>query len=274
MPDNRISPGLVTATGGRLLTRLRDQADMNRAAIERIRAVPPMKKPAVLTGRAFDSVTGFWNYSWTEQGYDERGLRYTKPGGMTGTTTWNPAVAYGDGHLPTTFPQEVTIRRRGLSSSRGVVWEFPWFCGCTAGTGSGSGGVTNACCPGIQIPLDLYATILAPGCSCFDGQTFAMTFGGSGQWSGGLTNVCTDGSTAQPYVTNTARLECVLGGWVLTWLETFSSLGGGTYACSFGSIASQSTTCAPFSFVGNGTFGNLHGTCPCNGIAYQLIITG
>lgn len=266
MPDSRISPGLVTATGGRLLTRLRDQADMNRAAIERIRAVPPLKKPAVLTGRAFDSVTGFWNYSWTEQGYDERGLRYTKPGGQSGTTTWNPAVAYGDGTLPTTFPQEVTIRRRGLSASRGVLWEFPWYCACEMGTGSGSGGgdggVLTTCCAN-RIPRDLYGTFYStPACTCWDAisvKRFDWDGGSSTSWS-----YHPDFGMCSTTTVTEMSLFCSSG----VWGFAFSSIGD----CI--PIASSITvTCIPFSALVKVTLTG--GSCSaCAGSDLYIIITG
>lgn len=291
MPDDRIQPGIVTATGSRLIDRLRIQADANRAFLERMRAVPPLKKPAVLTGRAFDSVTGFWNYSWSEQTYNDAGLRVTKASGFTGSTTWNPAVAYGDGNLPTTFPQEVTIRRRGVSSSRGVVWEFPWFCGC--GTGSSGSGVGIVCCGNVLLPISLLATVVVyPGgiggfggndCDCLDGvvvelrlRTTGLPPGANYVWENTSASIC--GKTWLIQLTNVDTtcwqlrfdpnnpLECN------TTQLSQPSEPPSPIVCN--STAKLCWSCNPFAVWGYWLLRQTSpGSCPCDNSTFEVIVT-
>lgn len=72
---------------------------------------------------AYDATTGY--YSWTEQAFDEDGIRYDKPEGLSGTPTYMPALPLASaGNYPiTTFPAQVWLRPVIVAGTLGQVWE-------------------------------------------------------------------------------------------------------------------------------------------------------
>jgi hypothetical protein len=73
---------------------------------------------------AYDSGTGY--YSWTEQAFTTTGTRYDKPGGLSGTATYMPAIPLGsaNGFQPTDFPVQVWLRPVIVAGNLGQVWEI------------------------------------------------------------------------------------------------------------------------------------------------------
>lgn len=77
--------------------------------------------PVAIT--AVTDVAGVYTYSWTEQATDANGQWATKSGGMTGTSTFQPAYEANNLSL-TVFPFFTTLRRRVIIPSLGPVFEF------------------------------------------------------------------------------------------------------------------------------------------------------
>jgi hypothetical protein len=258
-------------------------AEHNRRTLEN--RPPPAaaeKFPAEITGRTFDPVAGEWEYAWTEQTYSAAGARITKPGGRTGGTAWSPARPYGDGTALGRFPFPTTLRRRILTATKGPVYEFPYYCACVAGSGSGSGddGVETTCCPGVKIPKHLHVTILAPDCACFAGQSFKLT--GPGFWtdlgemaSDPWTGACRTGDESdfmEALCNGPNGFQIGIGGG--------ASVPPGSTGCGLaggGLLTPISFTCSPFSAVYQDVIRSTNDDpaypCPCAGKTFTVIIT-
>jgi hypothetical protein len=267
MPDDKIRPGIPTPSFARKIMELQRQAAENARALQKIQKPHNPTFPAVLTARTFDSATGWSAYDWTEQQFSTNGLRETKPGGRTGTSTWQPAVSYGDGTVLGTsdLPKEVWLRERAHSATRGLVHEFPWYCACVAGrSGSGSGGGNfSECCPDVALPNTLFATFMAPGCPCLDGLVVPVPLDNPSpaEWAI-TTSIC-----GVPWrITIFGFIGCQV---VAAPIEAASN-------CSASGFAFGPVICDPFSATATATLNNApfgFPDCPCDSISYEVIVT-
>lgn len=253
----------------RKLVRL---AQRNRARLDGMIRTDLDRFPAKLTGKTFDTMHGVWAYSWTKRTYNANGLRVDDDS-VSGTADWMPAYSFGDGwpvgEQDLQNGVDVWLRRRLVTSDRGPVYEFPWYCACTAGGSNAGGGIQTTCCDN-TIPTDLYAVITSATCACVDGLTFTLTWNGS-EWTGTLGRLsCEDANLA----TRTWSLTCTGGNWLLTTTEL--RIGSGV-ACSFGGHTRDSVNsmCSPFLEKWSGTMQNVIGfdPCSCDGLDWTIYIT-
>lgn len=136
MAKKKITPGFVYPSEAEALTQAMATIGQQgqRMATGRESNEERVCIPVSITAR--DSGTGY--YSWTEQTYDASGVRITRPGGLTGTHTFNPLRLLGDTVL-TTFPVEGLIVRAIGTATKGVVYEAAAVEG-DSDTGGGGGG--------------------------------------------------------------------------------------------------------------------------------------
>lgn len=120
MAKKKITPGFIYPSEAEALTQAMATIGQQgqRMATGREGNEERVCIPVSITAR--DSGTGY--YSWTEQTYDATGVRITRPGGLTGTHTFNPLRLLGDTVL-TTFPVEGLIVRAIGTATKGVVYE-------------------------------------------------------------------------------------------------------------------------------------------------------
>src|SRR5258707_2826732 len=103
-------------------------------------------------------------------------------------------MAYGDGTILRTFPREVMLRKRCVTRTLGVVWEFPWYCACVAGAaGSGGGTVIVSCCPN-PISSVLIANVFGSNgaCDALWNGSYRLVFNGIDSWVGTGPVTCVD----------------------------------------------------------------------------------
>jgi hypothetical protein len=226
---------------------------------------------------SYDSATS--RYSWTEQTFDATGGRIDKPGGRTGSTTYSPAYAFGDGSVVTDFPHPTTLTRRVVTATLGPVYEFPLYCACTAGGGSGGGFVITPCCPN-PIPRTLYATVAGTPCTCVDGViplVYSVALDG---WLGvGADNGCPGSGIGSHAITLQVFVQCVgpggfigVMGWHVHLSNPLSS------QCVVGpSDTVVSAPCDPFSASVTGSITQFSASppvlCGCDGTTLTISIT-
>ena len=116
-----ITPGFLTASAAETIRESVEMTAVHQQILSTMSEPGADAFPAKLTSR--DSGTGW--YAWTEQEYNASGARYDKPNGRTGTHTYSPAIATGPGAVPASYPVEVWLRRRVVTSI-GPVYEFTW----------------------------------------------------------------------------------------------------------------------------------------------------
>lgn len=117
MADEHISPGFLTPSAAEYIKRAAIQTEQNRQkAAELIRNGDTADFPAVITSGA----AGY--HAWTEQAFGADGLRYTKPGGRTGTAAVNPAVL-PDRSTISSDTVEVWLRRTLWNATYGIIYE-------------------------------------------------------------------------------------------------------------------------------------------------------
>ena len=127
-----ITPGFLSASAAETLRETVEMTAINSQLLSVFSEPTEDNFPAKLTSR--DSGTGY--YAWTEQTFDNAGLRYDKPNGRTGDYAYSPAIQVGAGSPPSSYPIEVWLRRRVVFSG-GVAYEFDWQ--------GGSGTTTKMC---------------------------------------------------------------------------------------------------------------------------------
>jgi hypothetical protein len=135
-PESNVFGPILTSTGAAVLQGGLEEAERTRRDLDRLLIGLPREFPAKLT--AYDSATGRW--SWTLQAYDRDGRRRDAYATVTGSPTYAPAYAVGNGIAPPpAWPVEVWLRFRVRIDGIGPVYEFDWQCACDGGY-SGSGG--------------------------------------------------------------------------------------------------------------------------------------
>lgn len=271
--SNTIKPGPLGTLATHELRRFVDGVQDVRRAVDRIELAGEKYCDAFVT--AYDSATHA--YSWFEAYYDVNGQPVLKPGAQFGTPAISPAFGFGDGTVipASAMPTLVRLRKTTLIAGKGQGWEFPVYCACVQGSGSGSGGEVIVGCCSNPISTTLHATLLS-NCPCFDGIVFTMNWVGFPffYWAGRFPATC--GSTL-PYG---FFLECTTdGGSHPLNFQLSQEIGFETSASCLLAIGSPfgpiSASCNPFSLVFGGNLiiqGSLP-LCPCVGKTFFLTIT-
>jgi hypothetical protein len=224
-------PGLLTPSDAQALAVYHGLARANARELADRKARRPWRDRFPARVDSYDS--GTQRYSWTEQTFDATGSRIDKPGGRTGSTTYSPAYAFGDGSVVTDFPHPTTLTRRLVAGSLGPVYEFPLYCACVGG---GSGGSVLVPCCDNTLPRTLTLTISAAG-TCLDGKTVTLAYiSGTSNWGGSLTFDCSGHTVALVFF-----LHCETGGGILT--PTFHLVYGNSGECGIAPFGFFQGTC-------------------------------
>jgi hypothetical protein len=135
---------------------------------------------------------------------------------------------------------------------------------CNPSDSGGGGTVTNACCPGVNIPTTLYAHITnVSNCACLDGQILQLVWDGSLYFASGALSEsgCNSGNTIN------LRVNCTGGNWNL---NSFCGTSGNN-----NSTNASSVTCSPLSVLFSGIAFNQQGvnTPCCQGTVNITVLT-
>lgn len=224
---------------------------------------------------SYDSASG--TYSWIEAYTDKNGQPALSPGGQFGTPAISPAFGVGDGSILKQFPTFVRMYKTTLIAGKGQGWEFPVYCACLQGSGSGgSGSILVACCP-TPINRTLFLSITSAACpGCYNGQVVTLTWTPAvGAWQGILVNICVGVGNSNSTIFQLRPCLNPTDGFTL-FIESIASGTAGTENCSI-SVSGTSTKtpiCSPFSVTYSATIQAFLGfTCPCAGSAATIIIT-